>query len=443
MSTTDDNPRPEAGFFTTIRSWGISRGEHGVFGGVIEGVGNRIGLDRVAARLIALFLIFISGGLLLALYAAAWALLPDRQGRIILQDFGRGTPNVGALLMIGLFALIGSNSGPNAWFRSRDVGSAPFSFIWGLFTFAVIVGTIVFIVWVVSRGRSKPRVQDPDAVYAVPPAPKPGRGAAAAGSSPAAARRSPTATAPSSPGSAGDNGTTPPPAPAALPAMPPRPRTPGPGSAIYLLVLSAFVLSAAAVWGLDHEGRLSVSPASAWFAVAVVIVGVAIVLVGAVGRRIGFLGFLATTLILGWAVGLAVPSGLDFASKRVTFTIDGTTHTIGAGRGWYDTSSSGVDCASYRSDAAAVANAPRITVADGETDVTVTSATAVITVPNNASLQFEAEGDVTGSLSIQSLDITCDFDRAEGTLYAILGTGDLVTIHLTNEHSTVAIEELS
>ena len=44
---------------------------------------------------------------MLLAYAAAWALLPDRRGNIIVQNFGRGIPNVGALVGIAILTLIG------------------------------------------------------------------------------------------------------------------------------------------------------------------------------------------------------------------------------------------------------------------------------------------------------------------------------------------------
>jgi len=431
VSGTDDNSRREAALFTTIRDWGITRGEHGVFGGVVEGVGDRIGLDRVPGRIIAVVLFFVTGGLFLALYAAAWALLPDREGRIIIQDFGRGTPNIGALLMIALFAIIGGNSGPGVWFRRGDWGGFPFGIVWGLLSLAVIAGIVVLVVTAVTRrgGPRPPRaprapgtpVADP--VYAVPPA--------------SARATAPTATAPgAAPEEPGDVADAP------APVYVPRPRTPGPGSAIYLLILSAFVFAAAAVWFLDREGTLSVSPVEAWFAVAVVIVGSGIVIAGAAGRRVGFLGFLATTLIVGWVIGLSVfPRILDFADNGVTFTVDGVTHTVGGGHGWYDSSSTGVSCRDFDGNVDVASDAPRIDVSSVATDVTVTSSSAVLSVPRHASLRFESASDVTGTLAFEGRNVTCDLDRADGTLYTTLDTGDVVTVHLTTPHATISVEE--
>ena len=106
MSTSPEEPRQEAAFFSTIRSWGITRGPNGVIGGVIEGVGDRIGMDKLPARIIAVVAAVMITGLILPAYAAAWGLLPDRDGNIIIQNFGRGRPNVGALIGIAILLLI-------------------------------------------------------------------------------------------------------------------------------------------------------------------------------------------------------------------------------------------------------------------------------------------------------------------------------------------------
>ncbi len=428
MSTTEENPRREAAFFTTIRSWGITRGEHGFFGGVVEGVGNRIGMDRVPARLIALVLLFVTGGMFLAVYAAAWALLPDRAGRIIIQDFGRGTPNIGALLMIGLFALIGGNSGPGLWFRHSN-GGFPFGIAWGFLAFGVIVGVIALVV--VAVGRSGPRPRSSDSVYAVPP-PSTRRDGDAA-TAPKAAAASATSAAP---------GASPAVPPSSEATLPPRPRTPGPGSGVYLLVLSTLVLAAAAVWWLDRDGRIAVAPVTAWFAAAVVIIGGAIVLVGALGRRVGFLGFLATTLIIGWVIGLAiVPRALDLVDNGVTFTVNGVTHTVGAGHGWYDASAPGVTCGGFSSTTTDATDAPTVEVSPAQSDVTISSNEAVLVVPRDASLRFESDQAVTGSLSIESRGVRCDLEEATGRFYSNLTTGEIITIHLATDEAAIIVEE--
>ena len=134
------------------------------------------------------------------------------------------------------------------------------------------------------------------------------------------------------------------------------------------------MFAAAAIWFLEREGELAVSPVVAWFAVAVVIIGGAIILTGAFGRRVGFLGFLATTFIIGWLIGLTVvPRALDFAEDGVAITIDGVRHTIGDDHGWFDDSAGGIQCGSYDLSASDLADATTYVVEPGQESVTVGS----------------------------------------------------------------------
>jgi hypothetical protein len=161
-----------------------------------------------------------------------------------------------------------------------------------------------------------------------------------------------------------------------------------------------------------------------------------------VGRRIGFLGFLATTFIIGWIIGLTlVPRALDFADGGATITIDGITHTIGNGHGWFDQDADGVACGSYDLSATDISGATRYVVEPGQTSVTVTSETAVVVVPKDSSVAFQSKGIVDGSLSIESRNVTCTLNRAQGDLYSILRTGDTVTVNIASTDATIAIEE--
>jgi len=449
MTTNDEGQRHEAAFFTSIRGWGMTRGEHGVFGGVVEGVGERIGLDRVPARIIAVVLLFLTGGFFFALYAAAWAFLPDRSGRIIIQDFGRGTPNVGALIMIAIFATIGLNATPWSWSPNRDWGHFPFGGLWVLIPLSIATGAVVLVIVLATRANKPPSARGP---MAIPPqrasaasAPTGATYAATPGAT-KAARADASSTQGSSTaiplgGGAGDAAApnqTPP-----TPPPPPRPRTPGPGSAIYLLTLSAAVFAAAAIWLLDREGRLEASPVVAWLAVAVVIVGAAIILAGATGRRVGFLGFLAWTFIIGWLVGLTViPRAFNFADGGARITIDGVTHTIGNGHGWFDQEADAVSCGSY--DASVAAGMPAgtpVLTANPSVFTTIAGDAAIVQIAPDASVTFHADEPFTGSISWEAQNVTCDFDRATGDLYSALRAGEGVIVNIGAEHSAIVVKE--
>ena len=459
MTTNDQSPRREAAFYTSIRGWGITRGEHGVVGGVIEGVGEKIGLDRMPARIIAVLLLFMTQGFFFALYAAAWALLPDRSGRIILQDFGRGTPNVGALIGIGFFTIIGLSAGPGFRTNNGDWDSLPLGGLWPLIPLGIAAAVVALIVVLVARhsdgrGPSDNAVPPQRGATAAPPqqgelavpsqrrAPGAAKPASATTATPVTAAGVAGATSTAAPDGGAASGAHSGPPAQSRPPLPPRPRTPGPGSAIYLLALSTAVFAAAGIWFLEREGELAVAPIVAWFAVAVVIIGGAIILTGALGRRVGFLGFLATTFIIGWLIGLAVvPRALDFADGGVAITIDGVRHTIGDGQGWFDESADGIECGPYDVPAGDLADATRYVVEPGQESVTVSSPTAVVVVPRDASLSFASDPVVSGSLSIESRDVTCSLERAHGSLYSILRTGDTITVTIDTPHAIIAIEE--
>ncbi|MFV0634349.1 PspC domain-containing protein [Demequina sp.] len=170
---TDIPPPPkEAAFFTSIRQWGLMRGDNGVIGGVVEGLGLRVGMARVPARLIVVLMLIALPGVTMLAYAAAWGLLPDRRGNIIIQNFGRGVTNVGALLGIAALSLIGLATLDNVpvlnFFGWGAVGalneyghiSGPFDAIVTLVRVAIpltlLAGVVVAIVFAVRRGRRTP-----------------------------------------------------------------------------------------------------------------------------------------------------------------------------------------------------------------------------------------------------------------------------------------------
>ncbi|WP_159448741.1 PspC domain-containing protein [Demequina sp. NBRC 110053] len=198
MSETPQ-PQKEAAFFTSIRSWGLTRGDNGVVGGVVEGLGQRIGMARVPARLLVVLAWILLPGVVMLGYAAAWGLLPDRRGTIIIQNFGRGVTNVGALLGIAVLTLFGVgalNSGPFplGWggdpFPWDDISvNGPLEAVGTLmavgFTLAILGGLAALIFVLVRRSRSAepPGTGGPHAGGAptTPPAATPGGAAAPAG----------------------------------------------------------------------------------------------------------------------------------------------------------------------------------------------------------------------------------------------------------------------
>ena len=83
-------PPPPAGsqplnFFDWIRSQGIHRGRERWVGGVASGIAQRFGVDPLIVRGI-LIVLTVFAGVGVLLYGIAWALLPEPDGRIHVQE---------------------------------------------------------------------------------------------------------------------------------------------------------------------------------------------------------------------------------------------------------------------------------------------------------------------------------------------------------------------
>lgn len=335
MSTEPGEPTKEAAFFTAIRSWGIVRGDQRVFGGVLSGVGARIGLAPAPARIIFVVLTIVIGGPLLVAYAAAWALLPDTEGRIIIQDFGRGTPNVGALVAIGIMTFIGigafGNPGWHRWWNlgvwDLQFGDSPGpSWFVGMLLFlipvAVIGGIVWVIIWSVRQGREPARAAQgyarmPDGT--VPQSPGAGSVPADEAGEPATtpdggavpamvAASSTAAAAPVPPLDTPSAYTAPPYTPPVYqaPAKPytPKPRVPGPGKVGYLLALAMIPVAIAITLYLHTSDQLNANPVLVAGVIWVAGLGLILVINALRGRKAGFLGFLSFVALL--PVGLSI-----------------------------------------------------------------------------------------------------------------------------------------
>ncbi len=167
-------PPKEAAFFTAIRQSGPTRSDHGLVGGVVEGAGASIGLAAAPSRLIVLVLGLFFPGLIMLGYAAAWGLLPDGRGNIVIQNFGRGVTNVGALLGIAVLTLFGfgalSNGpmidpfgwGNDSWVWNNvsnglsggGVRGVLVMLFFAFFMLLVMAGVAALIVWLVKRSNN-------------------------------------------------------------------------------------------------------------------------------------------------------------------------------------------------------------------------------------------------------------------------------------------------
>lgn len=477
VSTTPNQPQYEAHFFTSVRNWGITRGENGLLGGVVEGVGNRIGLARVPARVLAVILIPLTGGLLLAAYAAAWAILPDSEGHIIIQDFGRGTTNVPALIGIVILALIGLN-GP---FWSHPLGwgwlGVLISIVVGL---CIVVGVIALVAWgmtrdehgqsrlvVEFRGSENAKARAEEAKEAAREAGRnareavreAGRSAKEAGKriaegGKAAGKKAKAAAAEirdavavrmaeDEPESDSASEATPPTPP--TPQIPRylRPRIPGPGKALHLMALGLAFIFGAIVWWLGREDLLSTNPILAWLAAMVIVVGLCIVLAGAMGRRIGAFGFWATVLVIFWSIWIVVGPEIgnwfdshDFFwdknddSLRVVSVEDGT-----------------VECRSF--DDTLLASTATVEVWNNGT-LTVSEPHTTIVVPRHSSVTFDARwGDLDATVSWERRDgshdwyqySTCEVEGESARFRTVAEHGADIEVVVSVSNATIVIEE--
>ncbi|GAA4370566.1 PspC domain-containing protein [Agromyces bauzanensis] len=166
------------GFFGWLRGLGVPR-RPGWLGGVAAGVAARLGIDPIIVRGIVV-VVAVLGAPFVLLYAIAWLLLPDIDGRIHLERLLRGTvdPAIVGIAVMGVIGLIPLVQGgwlgwrwwpdwPSIWVGGIDV-LAPIRVLWVL---AVIVGITVFVIWLIRRANAPatdaPTVPDASGVAAM------------------------------------------------------------------------------------------------------------------------------------------------------------------------------------------------------------------------------------------------------------------------------------
>lgn len=149
-TSTPPADRPaSSSFFRWVRGLDITRAPDRWVGGVSGGVARRTGLDLALVRgLIVILAVF--GGIGVLLYGLAWALLPEPDGRIHVEQAGRGSWTSGltgaaVLVAIGLWR-------PNLPFLG-DGGAG--GLLWTLFWIGAVV---LFVYWIVNRSANGPAV---------------------------------------------------------------------------------------------------------------------------------------------------------------------------------------------------------------------------------------------------------------------------------------------
>jgi phage shock protein PspC (stress-responsive transcriptional regulator) len=349
--TNQTHPNGLDRFFGWIRSVDLRRdGDDKWLAGVCSGIASRLGVDPIVIRAV-LVLLVVLGGVGITVYLIAWAFLPNNHEEIIAEKALRDGDVLGIILLVVIgLSLIGANG------LTGDAGGL--GWVWW------VVVPIGLIVWLFTRNRDgrkshgatgQPAYGPPPAGYAAPSAPyaaptpysAPAPYAAQPGATSPAdqaqattvpenpvsptqeyAAVSPTAYAPvpgatssggpsypaatpeaTSPGATPPGGLYgPPPTPVAPRPRPPKVPRRRSGGFIATLLIGGLALAA-------YGATLSIHDASNWpgsdetvaLAAALGVLGLGVLVLGLMGRRAGFTGFLAVVLALVTWTASVVP----------------------------------------------------------------------------------------------------------------------------------------
>ncbi|NEN07864.1 PspC domain-containing protein [Diaminobutyricibacter tongyongensis] len=143
-------------FFGWMRSLGITRTD-GWIGGVCAGIAERIGIDPLIVRGIAV-VAAVLGAPVLLFYAVAWALLPDRNGtihaeKLVHGEFDTAMVGIGVLALLSLLPFT-----QGVWWAGAQFWGAPTwpeAILRSLWTLLVIGLIVAFVIWA-ARGAQMP-----------------------------------------------------------------------------------------------------------------------------------------------------------------------------------------------------------------------------------------------------------------------------------------------
>lgn len=307
-----------AKFFQWLRGLGIQRGSNRWVGGVASGLANKWGIDPVIVRGLAVVLTLFFGVGLLA-YGVAWALLPEPDGRIHVEEVGRGRWSTGMTgsAILTVLGFVGPGQG---FIFGGDDGWFP----WPL----LIIGGIAWLIyWAINSGKSIDGTRPPQQPrpYVDAPAPDGPTAFSHPGFSHPAFSHPGAGYAPAQPFA---------PNPQMYIKRQPVKTTPRLGAAVSLLTLGLAAIVGAAVLLLDatavidlHDYQASVAAAA-----AAITAGIAIVVAGFMGRAAGGLGtFAVIALVFAGLFSVPPHAGSLTAFNDVSWT-PATSTAAEAGR---------------------------------------------------------------------------------------------------------------
>ena len=318
-------------FFDWIRTHGIHRGRERWIGGVASGIAQRFGVDPLIVRGI-LIVLTVFAGVGVLLYGLAWALLPEPDGRIHVQEAaaGRWSSGMTGALITTIIGFPGLGAGVWGWDR-YGFGA----FVWTVFW---VGGAIYVIYYLTQRNKSRAAGMPTSPSQSQSGAGQSGAGWSAAQAGYGAAGADWSAPAPPS-------GATPPyggysQLPATTPAHAPKPANPGPGTPAVAVTAGLALLVGGGIKALDaaHAINLGTAANAVVWASAAAVLGLGILVSGLRGRTAGILGFFAVvSLIIGGIFNLAPNAdrarfqNIDWAPASIDQAQDGFDITGGTG----------------------------------------------------------------------------------------------------------------
>lgn len=133
-----------AKFFLWIRGLGVQRGSDRWVGGVCSGLASKWGIDPVIVRGLAVVLTLFFGIGVLA-YGVAWALLPEPDGRIHVEEVARGRWSAG-MTGASIATLLGMGGSGTGALRDGD---------WFFWPVLWVGGIAWLIYWAINRDKPK------------------------------------------------------------------------------------------------------------------------------------------------------------------------------------------------------------------------------------------------------------------------------------------------
>lgn len=273
------------GLFATLRGFGVNRNtDDRWLGGVCSGIADRLGIDPLVVRGALIVLLFV-GGLGGLAYLVAWALLPDRNGRILAEAALHGDGWGIVLLVVIAIALISNVSDR-----------------WWLWTILLPVGLLVW--WAVRAardGKTPDQMSDEAREF--------GNKVAAAFSRPPATAHSDVAPATEPDGSTTPHGMGPGRTGAVAAPVRVVHRSRPRGGFLGLLLTAGLAVAGYGLgtWYATRTGFAGTPELlAAGFAVAGA--GLALLVIGLTGRRAGFTAFLVTLAALATVAATSVPN---------------------------------------------------------------------------------------------------------------------------------------